>query len=117
MPCAARAQTAEVEDPSPRPDFPWPCVIIIGCALAGGAAAYIVIHAYTSRNDCAAWHRLVLERDHYDGNWERIATNITFVSTNKMEVFRDRMTDDAARYRVLDEGKVQPPYGGRLLTP
>lgn len=79
-------------------------LVLCGCVVAGCYVVYI----YVTSNQCAAHHKLVLERSHLDGNWVPIATNITLVTTNKIEVFRERMTgDEFTCYRVLDLGRVQ----------
>lgn len=84
------------------PKFPWLCALVLGALAAGG---YIIFTVATA-NQCAGKHKLVLESDHYDANWIPIATNIVQVSTNKIEVFRQLMTDEMCRYRVQDCGVV-----------
>lgn len=99
QPIVSQAQT----NSTPRPQG-WECLLLVGIAMAGGA--YIVISCYhNNAGMCDAWHKLILEQDNYDGMWIPIATNIVFVRTNKTEVFRSLMKDDAHRYRVIDAGK------------
>lgn len=74
------------------------CLLMLGCAAAGG---YVIFHVWSSTCASCKNKKLVLYRDHMDDNWIPIATNyVAGVCTNKIEVFRDKMTEDTCRYRV-----------------
>ena len=84
----------------PSPELLW-CLVFVGCAAAGGC---IAIWAACNTGRCAGDHKLVLDADQYDDNWRPIATNIVYVSTNRVEVFREEIRHLGLgwRYRIRD---------------
>lgn len=77
------------------------CFLILSATAAG---IYIVwkVHSSTCGPPACTNKRLILEcNNRTTGEWVPIATNdIAGVCTNPIEVFRTRMTDDTAWYRV-----------------
>ena len=79
-------------------------VFVLACGVACGI---FVIWVYAKQG--SGTHLIVLQRDHYDGAWVDMQTNIVTLAgfTNSIAVFADYMTDQTARYRVRDLGIVK----------
>ena len=88
-----------------EPNSALACGIMLLVVLAAGV---LVIYVYSNTGKCSANHKLVLERDDFDGNWTPIATNCVLVSTNMLAAFGDLTTDPMHRYRVRDLGLCKP---------
>ena len=97
-----------------------------------GAALYLAVGVtlgclvlYLYRVNADPWdaHIFVLMRDHYDGNWEAIATRTLALSPTKAKaVFWDAIKKDGGydsgnRYRVIDLGPANPIPIDNWLTP
>lgn len=76
------------------------CLLLLSACAAGGYVIWKVKSSTCNGFECRN-KRLILERSYYDGNWVAIATNdVSGICTNWQEVFRTRMMDDTACYRV-----------------
>ncbi len=76
-------------------------VLIIACVVI---ASCIIIRVMRDPPDVVD-RVLVLDRDHYDGNWTPVVTNFHAIlySNHPISVFADQITEGAgARYRVRD---------------
>lgn len=85
-----------------------PALFVLTCAAVAGC---FVIYVYCHSGYDSIPHRLVLQKDHYDGQWSNIATNYAapVATTNRLSLFWDYMNDQTARYRVADLGRLDKP--------
>jgi uncharacterized membrane protein len=83
-------------------------LFVLACAATAGI---FTIYVYSHGEGDSVPHKLVLQKDHYDCNWVNVATNYAapITTTNSISLFWDYMTDDLARYRVQDMGRLDKP--------
>lgn len=103
-------QGAPLEINPPPHDNSLPLAVLLVTAMVFGSC--IVFYAYRENADPWEAHVFVLQRDHYDANWQDIATRTIALSPSKAKaLFADAIQKDGggevARYRVKDLGPVQ----------
>jgi hypothetical protein len=82
--------------------------VVVGALMVAiaVAAGWIIIRVYKTY-ETPQMRTLVLQKDHYDGNWQSVVTNRVLVTKDlqtamAFPAFGDRMTDSLARYRVFE---------------